>query len=124
MTVVVRAPATGSGGSGSLAPARNYRGAVTGLAPQAADTLATAPATAWKLRGFAVTGDNDFFAWVELDGVPIEGLSARRNVATVVRFTLPNPEAFFGISVVLKVRNEANLLTGVSGSFEGVLFGE
>ncbi len=121
MTAIVRAPSTSA--SGSEVPARNLRGSAVGLAPQATTTLASGPASGWKLRGFSAFGDNDLVAWVELDGVPVRGIMARGSIVKVAQLYLPNPEAMVGVTVALKVRNEANLINGVSGAFEGTLFG-
>lgn len=124
MTAVVRAPTTGGGGSGSNPPAVNARGSVIGLAPQASATLCTHAATGWKLRGFAVFGDNDVVAWVEVDGVELSGITARGSVVKVADLVIPNPEATVGTTVALRVKNDAPLIGGVSASFEGTLFGE
>lgn len=126
MSVVVRAPATGGGGGGGGAevPARNVRGSVSGLAPQATTTLCTVPATGYKLRGFVAFGDNDFLAWVDVDGVALDGVIARAGIIKVAEIILPNPEATVGTTVSLKVKNDAPTIGGVSAHIEGTLLGE
>ena len=125
MTVLLRAlPVGGGGGSGTSAPANNARGEVTGLAPGATTTLVSISTAQFKLRGFVAFGDNDGVIWVEVDGAPLAGIIARSSRVKVAQVILPNPEALGGSTVRLRVRNEADLVTGVSASFEGTLLGK
>lgn len=121
MTVVLRAvPTGGSGGGGSTAPANNARGDVVGLVPAASQEVISIPAAQFKLRGFVAFGSTDGLFWVEVDGVPLAGITARCSIVKVATLILPNPETITGTTVALKVRNEGD----VSGSFEGTLLGE
>jgi hypothetical protein len=125
MTITLRAvPTGGTGGGGSTAPASNRRGEVSGLAPGATTTLVSGATAQWKLRGFVAFGDNDGVVWVEVDGVPLAGITARMSRVKTAMVIMPNPEQLVGTTVALKVRNEADLLTGVAGTYEGTLLGE
>lgn len=125
MVAVLQAIATGgSGGSGSTAPARNSRGQQDGVPSNTTVTLVSFIAEDRKLRGFVVYGNTDHLAWVEVDGVPLDGVIARGTVTKVSQVILPNPEAYASPTaiVALKVRNENP--NGSSGDFEGTLLGE
>lgn len=109
-------------GGGAVEPARNDRGSVTGLAPASTHTLVSVVAGTRKLRGFSVHGDTDAVAWVEVDGSPLAGMSARFNRVLPAYIALPNPEAYPASTstVTLRVRNDGD----TAGDFEGTLFGE
>jgi len=74
------------------------------------------------LRGFHVYGEADGFAWIEVDGVPLDGLAARHSIVKDAYRVLPNPEAYASAiaTVALRVTNTGD----VSKDFEGVVFGE
>lgn len=112
----------GGGGGGSNVDADNRRGAESGLAPSAIATLVTRAAGTSKLRGFVVAGSTDAEAWVEVDGVPLDGIRARHSRVLPAQVVLPNPEAYAdpGATVTLRVQN----MGSVAGDFEGTLLGE
>jgi hypothetical protein len=123
MTVVL-SPASVQTGQN---PARNVRGHLSGLAPAATGTLLSQVVGTRRLRGLSVHGTTDGLAWVEVDGEALDGLVARFSRVLPAFLLLPNPEEYPGEGsvVVLKVRNESgDAITGVSGSYEGTLFGE
>lgn len=123
MTAIVQPVSTGGGGGGgSVAEARNVRGAITGLAPDATQTICSVQAGTRKLRGFVVHGDTDATVWIEVDNAPMLGLVARFSRVLPAYVVLPNPEPYGDPSatVALRVRNEGT----VAGDFEGTLLGE
>jgi hypothetical protein len=120
MTAVML-PIGGSGGSGAAPYARNNRG--NALVPGGATvTLVSFTAGTHRLRGFTVEGDTDGFAWIEVDGVPLDGMAARHSRVLDAYRALPNAEAYASpLSVVaLKVTNTDS----VAHEFAGVVFGE
>lgn len=123
MTVVL-APASVTSGAN---PARNVRGHAAGLAPMATATLVSTVVGTRRLRGFSVHGTTDGLAWVEVDGDALDGVVARFTRVLPALLLLPNPEEYpsDAATVELKVRNDSGTaITGVSGDYEGTLFGE
>ncbi len=123
MVAVLQAIATTSGG-GSSAPARNHRGEANAVPAAVTTTLVSFTADDFKLRGFVAFGTTDFIAWVEVSGVPLDGIVARSNVAKFAQVVLPNPESYNSplAIVALRIRNENPF--SQSGDFEGTLLGE
>lgn len=117
--VMVPAVTAGGGGTGTLA--FNQRGRAT-VTPSATATLVSFVSGAHFLRGFHVTGNGDGFAWIEIDGDPLDGMAARMSIVKDAYRVLPNPEAYpsSGAIVALKVTNDSD----VTIEFEGVVFGE
>lgn len=120
MTAVM-VPAAVSGGSGGDALAWNNRGRST-ITPGSTATIVSFVAGTHRLRGFLVEGEGDAFVWIEVDGTPLEGMAARKSIVKDAYLILPNPETYASSSsiVALKVTNSS----GVSSTFEGVVFGE
>lgn len=120
MTAVML-PIGGSGSGGSNPLARNNRGRVV-VPPATTVTVVSFTAGTHRLRGFHLTGEGDAFVWVEVDGVPLDGLAARHTVVKDAYRILPNPEVYTSaISLVaLKVQNDSS----VTCEYEGVVFGE
>lgn len=119
MTAVM-VPTTGATSGGS-ALAQNNRGRA--LVPGGNTvTLVSFVAGSTMLRGFHVFGDTDGFAWIEVNGVPLDGLAARHSAVKDAYRVLPNPEVYAspGAIVALKVTN----LSSTSADFEGVVLGE
>lgn len=123
MVAILQAFTTG-GSSGSAPAARNHRGQASSIPALASASLTSFVASDFKLRGFVATGTTDFIAWVEVDGVPLEGIQARGSIAKVAQIVLPNPEAYASPSAVVafRIRNENQF--SVTGDFEGTLLGE
>lgn len=120
--VIVRAAGSSGGGGGGSGDttATNVHGNTSGLAPTAVATLCSQPIVGWKYRGFVAYGDTDGLVWLEVDGTPVPGQTARLSRVKTPKITLPNPEQLVGTTASLKVMNEGD----VSGSFEATMFGE
>lgn len=120
MTAVM-VPAAGGSGSSGTALAANERGRAT-VPGGATVTLVSFVAGSRRLRGFHVYGESDGFAWIEVDGIPLDGVAARHSIVKDAYRILPNPEVYSGSGaiVALMVTN----LSSVTADFEGVVFGE
>lgn len=123
MVAVLQAFSTGGGGGGTAA-ARNHRGEALAVPAGSTATITSFTSEDFKLRGFVAFGTTDFVAWVEVDGNPLDGISARGSVAKVAQLTLPNPESYSSALaiVALRIRNDNQF--SVTGDFEGTLLGE
>lgn len=123
MVAILQAVSVGGGGGSGSSAARNHRGEALALPANTTATLVSFVASDYKLRGFAVYGNTDCLAWVEVDGDPLEGVIARGSAAKVAQLILPNPETYASPTaiVALKVRNEN---PSNSADFEGTLLGE
>lgn len=117
----IMVPTGGGSSSGGTALARNNRGRAV-VPGGATVTLVSFVSGTFRLRGFHVYGDTDGFAWIEVDGVPLDGVAARHSIVKDAYRILPNPEVYAtGASVVaLKVTN----LSAGAADFEGVVLGE
>lgn len=120
MTAVMVPVTAGSGGGGNSL-AKNNRGRAT-VPPGAEVTLVSFTAGSHRLRGFHVTGEGDAFVWMEVGGIPLDGLAARHTVVKEAYRILPNPEVYASAidTVTLRVQNQSS----VTCEFEGIVFGE
>lgn len=119
MTAIM-VPAAGSSGGGTQI-ARNNRGraVVPGLTTV---TLVSFTSGTHLLRGFHVEGETEGFAWIEVDGVALDGMAAHHSVAKEAYRLLPNPEAYATTTTVVALR--ITNLTSNTAEFQGVVFGE
>jgi hypothetical protein len=120
----LQAITTSGGGGGSTAAARNHRGEAGSIPAGAIATLTSFTSEDYKLRGFVAYGTTDFVAWVEVDGVPLDGISARGSVSKVAQIILPNPETYASSSSIVALRIRNDNAYSVTGDFEGTLLGE
>ena len=121
MTAVMVPTAGGSIGGGGGVIAWNNRGRAV-VTPGATVTLVSFTSGDHLLRGFHVEGEGDAFVWIEVDGVPLDGLAAHKSIVKDAYRLLPNAEAYATSDAIvgLKVTN----LSSVSCEYEGVVFGE
>jgi hypothetical protein len=119
MTAVMVPATSGSGGGNVLA--WNNRGRQT-ITPNNTVTIVSFTAGAHRLRGFSVMGDENAFCWIEVDGVPLDGLAAVHSQIKQAYIALPNAETYASAAsiVALRVQNTGD----TSAAFEGVVFGE
>lgn len=120
MTAIM-VPATGASSGGGAALAKNHRGRQLVNGGDTVTLVSFVSGTA-MLRGFHVYGDTDGFVWIEVDGVPLDGVAARHSAVKDAYRVLPNPEPYVSSSSIVALR-VTNLSSGAA-EFEGVILGE